>query len=265
MIVGIIGIGCIGSGIKKSFEINEIKTVTYDKYKESDNFEKCLNTSFIFLCLPTLLDKSTNEYDKSNILELCEKLYNNNYTGIILIKSTVEPFTTSNISKKFPSLKLIHNPEFCSSNTAFEDFHNQKHIVLGNCNLKDKELLMLKGFYKIFYKNAEISVCTSNESESMKLFCNSFYALKIQFFNELYFLCEKKDLDFNNIRDLMLKNGWINPMHTNVPGSDGKFSYGGRCFPKDIKALLNYMEENNSYRKLLESCIQERESIRNIS
>ena len=71
-------------------------------------------------------------------------------------------------------MKLIHNPEFCSSNTAFEDFHNQKHIVLGNCNLKDKELLMLKGFYKIFYKNAEISVCTSSESESMKLFCNSF-------------------------------------------------------------------------------------------
>ena len=75
--------------------------------------------------------------------------------------------------------------------SAFEDFHNQKHIVLGNCNVSNDNLENLKQFYKKYYPDALISVCSSTESESMKIFCNSFYAVKIQFFNELYDLSIK--------------------------------------------------------------------------
>ena len=57
----------------------------------------------------------------------------------------------------------------------------------------------------------------------------------------------------------MLKNNWINPSHTNVPGTDGNLSYGGYCFPKDTNALLNYMEENKADRLILSSCIKERD------
>ena len=60
----------------------------------------------------------------------------------------------------------------------------------------------------------------------------------------------------------MLKNGWINEMHTNVPGSDKKLGYGGACFPKDCMSLLNYMNRNNTPRKILESVINECENIR---
>ena len=62
---------------------------------------------------------------------------------------------------------------------------------------------------------------------------------------------------------MMLKNNWINPMHTNVPGPDGKLSYGGLCFPKDTNALNMYMKKLNSPNKLLESTIVERNEMRN--
>ena len=96
----------------------------------------------------------------------------------------------------------------------------------------------------------------------MKAFVNSFYAIKIQFFNELYLLCEKNNCSFDKIKNLMLKNGWINPMHTNVPGPDGKLSYGGACFPKDTCALQKYMEKNGSCSQVLKACIEERLKIR---
>ena len=60
----------------------------------------------------------------------------------------------------------------------------------------------------------------------------------------------------------MLKNGWINPMHTTVPGPDGEISYGGLCFPKDTNALNKYMKRENTPNKVLEACIKERNEMR---
>jgi len=105
-------------------------------------------------------------------------------------------------------------------------------------------------------------VCTSTESESMKIFLNCFYSVKIQFFNELFLLCNNNGTDYNIVKNLMLKNGWINPMHTNVPGNDGQLSYGGFCFPKDTNALLSYMKKNDVAHKVLEATIDERNIMR---
>lgn len=263
MIISVIGIGFVGGAIKKSFELKNVTCKAYDKYKKIGTFEDCLNSDIMFLCLPTLFDKSINEYDKGSIIETCDKLEKNNYKGLVIIKSTVEPTTTVNLSKKFSKLKLIHNPEFLTAKTAFEDFHNQKHIVLGKGpNANDEDITNLEIFYKKNYPGAEISKCSSTESESMKSFVNCFYSVKVQFFNELYSLCNKIDCNYSVVKNLMLKNGWINPMHTQVPGTDGKLSYGGYCFPKDTNALLNNMKKNNSIHEVLEACISERNKMR---
>jgi len=71
----------------------------------------------------------------------------------------------------------------------------------------------------------------------MKIVCNSFYATKIQYFTEIKLLCDNLEINYNNVRELILKNGWINPMHTNIPGYYGILSFGCDCFPKDIRAL----------------------------
>jgi nucleotide sugar dehydrogenase len=263
MIIGIIGLGFVGSSMYKSFKLKGINVLGYDKYKESDSFELCLSSDIIFLCLPTQFNEITNEYDKSIIYNTCDSLQQYNYNGIVVIKSTIEPTTTNKLSEMY-NLKFIHNPEFLTARTAFDDFHNQKHIVLGKSkNILDDDIEKIEKFYKTYYENAEISICTCLESESMKIFCNSFYAVKIQFFNELYLLCNKMNCEYNNVIELMLKNGWINKMHTNVPGPDGKLSYGGLCFPKDTNALLQFMKINNSECDVIEATINERNKMRN--
>jgi UDPglucose 6-dehydrogenase len=261
--ISVIGLGFVGGSMKKSFEIKGESVIGYDKFKENtDSFEDCLKSDIAFLALPTIYDEDKMTYDKSAIHEVCSDLEKNNYHGIVVIKSTVEPTTTDELAKKY-NLKLVHNPEFLTAATAFEDFHNQTHIVLGKSkNVKDEEIDVLENFYKKNYPDAEISRCTCTESESMKSFVNCFYSVKIQFFNELYLLCQKMGCNYNNVKDLMLKNKWINPMHTDVPGPDGKLSYGGYCFPKDTNALAEHMKREGVTCKVLEATIQERNEMR---
>jgi UDPglucose 6-dehydrogenase len=267
--ISIVGLGFVGSAMYDSFDIKsaniDIKLVGYDKYKNGGigALEECLNTSIMFLCLPTMFDSVICEYDKSNIYEVCDKLEINGYNGIVVIKSTVEPETTNNLAIKYTSLKFVHNPEFLTAKTAFEDFHNQSHVVLGKSeNCPNEDLKLLEGFYSKLYPTAEISCCSCLESESMKIFCNTFYAVKIQFFTELFLLCKSNNSNYVVIKDLMIKNGWINTMHTNIPGPDGSISYGGLCFPKDTNALLKYMEKNNIPCSVLKNTITERNEMR---
>ena len=258
--ISIIGLGFVGGSMVKSFKIKGFQVKGYDKFKESDSFEECLKSDIMFLALPTIFNEETNTYDKEPMHETCKKLVENNYKGLVVIKSTVEPETTKNFSEKY-DLRFIHNPEFLTAATAFEDFHNQKHIVLGKGPNVDN-IDNLIAFYKKGYPDAEFSICTSTESESMKSFVNCFYATKVQFFNELYLLCQSMNCDYDKVKNLMLKNKWINPMHTNVPGTDGKLSYGGYCFPKDTNALLQFMKTKNTSHKVMEAVIEERNEMR---
>ena len=264
MSISIIGIGFVGGAMEKSFKEKGYDTTPYDKFKKIGSFEDTLKSSIMFLALPTVFSKSKMEYDKVPIRETCQKLTKYKYTGLVVIKSTVEPGTTENLVKEFPELKFIHNPEFLTAATAYEDFHNQKHIVLGKAsNVNVKDMSDLIEFYSSAYPNAEISICSATESESMKSFVNCFYSVKIQFFNELYLTCKSSNCDYEIVKNLMLKNEWINPMHTKVPGTDGRLSYGGYCFPKDTNALMHYMKKLKVPHKVLQATIEERNEMRN--
>lgn len=256
--IGIIGEGFVGSAIKKSLNNKNINIFSYDKYKQIGNLNYLLKCNIIFFCLPTPFVDDFG-YDLSSIKENLLFLSKNNYGGLVVIKSTVSVGTCSQLFKKY-NLKICHNPEFLTQRTAFEDFHNQKNIIIGY----DQNLDDLKYLIKIYSKyNAKINLCTTKESEAAKLFCNSFYAQKVMIFNEFYSLCEKLDIKYDYVKKMMLDNDWINPMHTDVPGPDGKLAYGGACFPKDTKALLKQMKDNKSYSKILEACIYEKDLIRN--
>ena len=263
--IGIIGLGFVGSAMMQSFILNgcEIQAA-YDKYKNGGigTQYSLLECDIIFSALPTIYKESIEQYDKEPLEETLQFLKENQFKGIFVCKSTVEPGTSNDLSKKY-GIKIIHNPEFLTARTAFEDFHNQRHIVLGRTSLiNNTDIDKLIQFYNSYYNKAEISVSTSEESESMKIFCNCFYSVKIQFFNELYVTCQKNGSNYNKVREMMLKNNWIHPMHTSVPGPDGKLSYGGLCFPKDTNALNHYMQRNGIPNKVLNATIEERNEMR---
>jgi UDP-glucose 6-dehydrogenase len=191
-------------------------------------------------------------------------LNDHNYKGLIVIKSTVLPNYCEDINSLYSELKIFNNPEFLSARTAKEDFAKQKHIVLGYTSMTEKDINTLLYFYRELFSEANISIATSKESSLMKLGCNSFYATKIQYFTELYLLCQKLQCDYDMVRDLMLNNEWINPMHTMVPGTDGKISYGGMCFPKDISALSEYMKELGVSNLVVDATINDNKLTRNL-
>jgi nucleotide sugar dehydrogenase len=263
--IGIIGLGFVGSAMMQSFTLNGCHIhAAYDKYKNGGmgTPESLLECDVIFSALPTIYRESIQQYDKKPLEETLQFLKDNQFAGIFVCKSTVEPGTSNDLAKKY-GIKIIHNPEFLTARTAFEDFHNQSHIVLGFTSLiQPEDMDKVIQFYKSYYDKAEISVSTSEESESMKIFCNCFYSVKIQFFNELYLTCNKNGSDYNKVREMMLKNNWINPMHTTVPGPDGNLSYGGLCFPKDTNALNHYMERHGIPNKVLNATIEERNEMR---
>lgn len=265
----IYGLGFVGNSMYSSFKNKGMKEninlFGFDKFKNGGigNISDGLKCDIIFMALPTMYNEITGSYDKEPINECCKYLESENFSGLIVIKSTVEPETTDNLASEFKKLSLVHNPEFLTARTAYEDFHNQSHIVIGQSKTcSNTKVNLLKTFYSTYYPKAEISISTSLESESMKIFCNSFYSVKVQFFTELYQLTQSNGSNYEKIVSMMLKNNWINPMHTNVPGPDGKISYGGLCFPKDTNALNKYMERNGSANLLLESCIKERNLMR---
>jgi UDPglucose 6-dehydrogenase len=265
MNIGIAGIGFVGDAIQYTLSKKENITLKpYDKYKNGGigQISDLLDSDWVFLSLPTLFNETTKQYDKTAIYEVCEFLSSNNYPGIVIVKSTIEPETSEYLATTY-DLKVVHNPEFLTARTARSDFENQLHVVLGfTSKVTKEEQTDVVDKYRTLFPNADISVVTSLESELMKMYVNNFYAIKVQVFTEFYLLCNKVGADYGLVRDLMLKNGWISPHHTTIPGPDGELSYGGMCFPKDTQALLAYMEEQNSPADVLKACIQERNLMR---
>ncbi len=104
--------------------------VAYDKYKNIGSMKGVLKSDIIFLCLPTLFNEDTQEYDTTALEETCDILSKVNYQNAVIIKSTVTPGTCQHYAETY-KLNIIHNPEFLTASTALKDFENQKHIVLG--------------------------------------------------------------------------------------------------------------------------------------
>ena len=256
--IGLIGCGFVGSALQNSFNKKGTEITVFDKYKNIGNLFDLAHSEIIFLCLPTPFVSDVG-FDLSAIEE-CLSLLPKSDEKIYVLKSTVTPGTTRTLSNKY-GIKIIHNPEFLTQRTAFEDFDNQKHIVLGLNNRDYMEEAVIS-LYSELYPEAKISICTSEESETMKLFCNNFYAQKVMIFNEFYNICQKSGINFNIVKNLMLENGWINAMHTQVPGPDGQLGYGGACFIKDTMALLKFAQDIGAMSKILQSTIEERNQLR---
>lgn len=265
MSYGVIGVGVVGGAMLRSFQEkvgDETTVMGYDKYKGIGTFEEMLGCDILFLSLPTPYSEELKMYDKSSINEVCHDLHAHNYQGLVVIKSTVEPTTTESLAKE-TALSLVHNPEFLTAKTAYEDFHDQRHIVIGDTSTtRPGHVDLLHDFYAKYYPEARFTICSSVESESIKIGCNVFYSVKIMYFNEIYLLCQENGADYEVVRTGMLGNNWIHEMHTKVPGTDGQLGYGGMCFPKDTNALLSHMKRVETPHAVLEAAVKERNTLR---
>jgi len=123
---------------------------------------------------------------------------------------------------------------------AINDFKNQTRIIIGGPKNAASKVRRL--FVKAFPK-VKIIKTDSTYAEMVKYVTNSFLATKVSFANEAYQICKKLNIDYDKVIEYAMHDDRLGYSHWSVPGPDGDFGYGGHCFPKDVKALINVAED----------------------
>ena len=241
MNIGIVGQGFVGTAVNEGLkQYHNIET--YDIAKTStckslaDLSEK---SDVVFVCLPTPMKK-----DGSCHIDIVEStllgLNIINECKTIVVKSTIPPGTTEKWNSLFTNIQVVFNPEFLTEANAIEDFKNQNRIIIGGPRPATTKVKRV--FAKAFPK-VPIIKTGSTIAEMVKYFLNSFLATKVSFANEMYQICEGLGIDYDKVTEYAIYDERLGKSHLNVPGPDGDFGYGGHCFPKDVKALINVAQD----------------------
>lgn len=211
-------------------------------------------SDFIIISTPTNYHPSTGMFDTKSIDQILRKLYKLKTSSKIIIKSTLPVGYTEKVNKKYKSLSIYFSPEFLREGSALYDNLFPSRIIIGN---KDKNSTRFVNLIKkvSLKKNIKIVYMTSSEAESVKLFSNSYLAMRVAFFNELDSYSIGMNLDSKSIIDGVSSDPRIGECYNNP-----SFGYGGYCLPKDTKqlnssfgkiprALIKSLTLSNQYRK----------------
>lgn len=259
--IGIVGNGFVGNAVYQYFK-DKVPVKVYDIMPDRclNSIEEVLLADFIFICLPTPMmeDGRCNLHHINDFFK--EVKVHDNRDPLFIIKSTVPIGTTDNIISLRPDLNIINSPEFLTALNSTSDFANSTRTIIGG----DQSLcLKLKSFLSAYFDKDKILIVRAKEAETIKYFSNSFLALKVAFFNNLYDTCSTLSMDFESVRQGICSDNRIGHSHSRVPGSDGCRGFGGFCFPKDVNALIYTLEENKIDNSILSSILNYNYKIRN--
>jgi len=246
--IGIIGSGFVGNAVRYGFSPNvgvDAKIRVYDKNPSKSLHtleEVVIESDIIFLSVPTPSNKDgTINVDIVDEALNDMNVYAASVDNIILLRSTVVPGTTRKLQEKYSNLRIVFNPEFLTERSANFDFINQTRFILGG-NLDDiKEVSEL--FRQRFGNTVSIIETNYETAELIKYMTNTFFATKISFLNDMKLLSDECGAIWEHALEGFIRDGRVGHSHLNVPGHDGKFGFGGSCFPKDIQALIKYGDE----------------------
>lgn len=263
----LLGYGFVGKAVHALLEDHYDISIVDPAYTSNEVKNEISDGYIICLPTPSSIDGSC---DMSVINEMLEQISKNKGgSARVLIKSTISLEGWEYIDKVYPHLEITFSPEFLTAANAVEDFKNQDTILFGSNTL---DTLVFgstpadKFWVDVFTKCKEFTPIYSSIPELImtKYVRNSFLAVKVAFFNEIYDLCqERNDIDYDEIASLAGLDDRIGKSHMQVPGPDGDRGFGGACFPKDTKALQATFQANDLEPCILSSVIRANNRIRN--
>jgi UDPglucose 6-dehydrogenase len=228
---------------------NKLSTVA-DAEIESFLVEKSLSISatldmevayeganFIIVATPTNYDPETNQFDTRSVDAVVENALKLNLDALVLIKSTIPVGHTISLQKKFETDRVVFSPEFLREGQALKDNLHPSRIIVGSQCKAGVEFagLLKQGAEK---ENIETLFIRSTEAEAVKLFANTYLAMRVSFFNELDTYSLIHELDTKSIINGVCLDERIGDSYNNP-----SFGYGGYCLPKDTKQLLSNYEK----------------------
>lgn len=241
--------------IKESFAQSYLAEHELEISATTNLNESVKNSSFIILALPTNFDEKNFEYDTAAIEDVVEQVLKINNKATIVIKSTVNIGYTDILKQKFSTERIIFSPEFLREGNALRDSLNPTRIIVGGrkdlCN-EFAELLL----DSTDDSSAPILIMDSKEAESVKLFANTYLAMRVSFFNELDSFCLDNKINSKEVIDGVCLDDRIGDYYNNP-----SFGFGGLCLPKDSlqllhrfndspKSILNAIQDSNKERAL---------------